>query len=95
MRKPRFSLKTLVFVVTLAAVLLGWWVDHCELATENRELDRRFQEAYTRQKEYHTVYSASVQIRRQLRSDLQDAKLELWRIRRADLLEKAEESATR
>ena len=32
MKKPQFSLKTLVFVVTLAAVLLGWWVDHKRLS---------------------------------------------------------------
>ena len=36
MKKPQFSLKTLLFMLTLAAVLLGWWADHQRL-TDNIE----------------------------------------------------------
>ena len=38
MKKPRFSLKTLLFVVTLAAVLLGWWADRGSWIAENQRL---------------------------------------------------------
>jgi hypothetical protein len=32
MKKPRLSLKTLVWVLAFSAVLLGWWRDHQRLA---------------------------------------------------------------
>lgn len=47
MKKPRFSLKTLLFVVTLCAVSLRWLVDHIR----QRRLIRRVGEAAL----YHMV----------------------------------------
>ena len=41
MRKPQFSLKTLLFVVTLAAVLMGSWIDHQKLTDQNRLLAKQ------------------------------------------------------
>jgi uncharacterized membrane-anchored protein len=46
MTKPRFSLKTLVFAVTLAAVLLGWWVDHRRLARHIADLTARHESVF-------------------------------------------------
>ena len=42
MKKPQFSLKTLVFVLTLCAVLFGWWADHRDMAGQ---LDKAHEEA--------------------------------------------------
>lgn len=53
MKKPRFSLKALLFVVTLAAVLLGWWVDHRDGAIEKRELERKLQKANERERSFY------------------------------------------
>lgn len=41
MKRPRFSLKTLVWVLTLAAVLLGWRADHRRMDAEIRRLTER------------------------------------------------------
>ena len=38
-KKFRFSLRSLLFLVTLCAVLLGWWADHRRLTQRMRDLE--------------------------------------------------------
>ena len=39
MKRPQFSLKTLLFVLTLWAVLFAWLVDHRRQAARIKELE--------------------------------------------------------
>jgi hypothetical protein len=44
MKRLRFTLKTLVYVVTLCAVIFGWWVDHRKLVHALQDKERAIAE---------------------------------------------------